>query len=108
MIFRLTGKVYYDVGSCHDSRIVEIWRMFTAPNITTGTIRAKKIIAQYHKKYSHLTDYDMSAILWTDWRTTWDLTRKVWETWWENARKYVPPRPAIYARKAGFCSKRFK
>jgi hypothetical protein len=108
MIFCLRGKVHYDVGSCHDSREVKVEKRFGAPNITNGIVKAKKIIAEYHEKHSHLTDYTMSAILWHEWRTTWELTRKVWETRWVDAQDYVPPRPAIPARKAGFRSKRFK
>lgn len=124
MIFRLTGEVRYrwsryDLFRAKIEKQVNIikgiaWatikRQFEAPNIANGIAKAKKIVAEYHRKYYPKTDYVMTAMLWHDWDETpsWPLTRKVWETEWKEARGYVPPRPAIPGRTAGFQSRRIK
>lgn len=109
MFFLLKGEIAYDVGSCHDSRTVRIFQHILAPNVKSAIAGAKKVVKSHHERFSHRTDYGMSAALHkSDINQT--LGEKVWETRWREAEPYVPPvhRPAIPARKAGFHSKRFK
>lgn len=106
MLFWLNGEVNYDVGSCHDSRMVKIDNYFSAPNIKSAITKAKEMVQKYHQDYKHRTDYALEAKLFIGNPKTKTFT--VWETRWQKAKAYVPPQPAIPARKAGFRSKRFK
>ena len=106
MLFSLKGRVTYDVGSCHDSLEVKIERGIVAKNEKEAVAEARVFLMECHGKYHHLTDYGLSAELHVLRPKT--KQRKIWEIRWQDEREYVPPQPAIPARKAGFVSKCFK
>jgi hypothetical protein len=109
MFFLLRGKVAFDVGSCHDSRTILISKLLPACSTSSAIAGAKKVVKGYHERFSHLTDYGLNVGLYISGDSMGKMIgKKIWETRWEDAQVYVPPRPAIPAKKAGFRSKRFK
>lgn len=101
MKFKLIGTVWYDVGSCHDSRSVEINEEFEKPNIDTAIKEARKIVRNFHKKYSWHTDYGMSAELQTiKSQGNKTIIETLWKTRFVAEQPAEPARPAIPAKPA--------
>ena len=93
MTFILKGKIDYTVGSCGDDRRVEINESVISKNIKSAISQVKEIIDSYHKKHSHLIDYNLSAVLYSD-------GKPVWNTKFVPAQKASAAIPAIPAKKA--------
>jgi hypothetical protein len=93
MEFHLYGGIGYAVGSCHDDRNVNIDEKFDVPDGPraegVAIEKARGIVETLHKKYSHLTDYGLSAEL--------AVVKKIWRTHFEDDQA---ARAAQQAKKA--------
>lgn len=98
MKFKLTGKIYYAVGSCHDDRSMEINERFEAPNVKAAIDKAREIIGKEHDSNKHLTDYGLHAVL--------EVTRSVWKVDFKDAELAMTARHARPAIKAHLEEKR--
>lgn len=92
MEFRLTGTIYYSVGSCHDDRSITIDEKFSKPTIKTGLKTAREIIKREHNKNRHLTDYSLHAVL--------EVTKSIWKVDFIDEQSTEPAQPARSAVKA--------
>jgi len=97
MTYRLVGKVWWSVGSCHDDRYLKINRQFQATDLDWAIKKAKRFAQYYYRRYGWHTDFGMEAKL---------LNNKGKQAWKvrfideEPSRPYVAAQPAKPAIKA--------
>ncbi len=99
MKFKLTGAIWYAVGSCRDDRSIEIDEKIIACDTDDAIKKAKKIVQDYHKKYSWHTDYGIKAELQaTQIEKNKTIFETVWKTHFENDQRAQPAIPAQPAK----------
>ena len=74
--FELAGKITFDVGSCHDDRLIEVEEEIQAFDNDEAIMKARGIAKQLDKKYNAQTDYQFILELKEKGLTIWKIHSK--------------------------------